>query len=108
MAKNGIYLKLKNLSSLLRRIMSKRHSDFCCLNYFHSFKTKNKFESHKKLCKNKDFYNIIMHSEGIKILEFNLYQKSHELAFIIYADLEFLIENINRCKNNPENSFAKK
>ena len=28
--------------------------------------------------------------------------------FIIYADLEYLIEKIDRCKTNPENSFTTK
>ena len=49
-----------------------------------------------------------MPSEGTKILEFNQYQKSDKAPFIIYADLECIIEKINGCKNNPENSSAKK
>ena len=48
---------------------------------------------HKKtkdfVCKNKDFCNnIIIISECNKILEFNQYQKSDKVPFIIYADLE--------------------
>ena len=42
------YLPLKKLSSLLRRITSNHDGDFYCLNCFHSFRTKNKLESHKK------------------------------------------------------------
>ena len=37
-------------------------------------------------------------------LEFNQYQKSDKAPFIIYADLECIIERIDRYKNNPENS----
>ena len=44
-----------------------------------------------------------MPSEETKILEFNQNQKSDKAPFIIYADLEFLIEKIDGCKNNPEN-----
>ena len=47
-----------------------------------------------------------MHSEGTKILEFHQYQKSAKATFIVYADLQCKIENIDRCKNNPENSFT--
>ena len=65
---------------------------------------KNKVESHKKVCENKDFCNIIMPSEETKILEFNQYQKSDKTPYIIYPDLECLIEKIDGCKNNPENS----
>ena len=47
-------------------------------------------------------------SEDTKILEFNKYQKSDKATFIIYADLECLIEKIDVCKNKPENlSIAK-
>ena len=49
-----------------------------------------------------------MPSEDTKILEFNLYKKSGKAPFIIYADLECLIEKIDGCKNNPENSPAAK
>ena len=49
-----------------------------------------------------------MSSEDTKILEFNQYQKSDKAPFIIYADLECLIEKINGCKNNPESSSTTK
>ena len=96
----------KKLSALLRRITFKLYSDFYCLSCLHSLRTRNKLESHKKLCENKDFCNIVMHSEGTKILEFHQYQKSAKATFIVYADLQCKIENIDRCKNNPENSFT--
>ena len=67
-----------------------------------SFRTKNKFGSHKKVCENKDYCNVIMSSEDTKILEFNQYQKFDKAPFIIYVDLECIIEKIDGCKNNPE------
>ena len=45
----------KKLSALLRRITSKHNGNFNCLNCLHSFKTKTKLESHKKVWQNKDF-----------------------------------------------------
>ena len=45
--------------------------------------------------------------EDTNILEFNQYQKS-EAPFIIYADLECIIEKIDGCKNNSENSSTAK
>ena len=65
-------------------------------------------ESYKKVCENKDFCSVIMPSEDTKILEFNQYQKSDKAPFIIYADLECIIEKIDGCKNNPENSSTTK
>ena len=49
-----------------------------------------------------------MPSKDTKILEFNQYQKSDKVPFIIYADLEFIIKKIDGCKNNPENSSTTK
>ena len=99
---------VKKLPALLRAITSKHHGEFYCLNCFHSFATKNKLQSHQRVCKNKDFCNIIMPFKNIKILEFNQYQKSDKAPFIIYADLERIIEKIDGCKSNPENSSTTK
>ena len=63
-------------------------------------KTKNKL--HKRVCEKKDFCNIIMSFKNTKILEFNQYQKSDKAPFIIFADLDCIIEKISGCKNNPE------
>ena len=41
--------------------------------------------------------------EDTKILEFQQYQKSDKVSFIIYANVECIIGKIDGCKNNPEN-----
>ena len=89
---DGIILQPKKLSESLRGISTKNHGDFYCRNCFHSFTTKNELQSHKRVCENKDFCNLIMSSEDARILEFNQYQKSGKAPFIIYADLECIIE----------------
>ena len=93
----------KKLSVLFKGIISKHKGDLYCLNCLHSFRTKNKLESHRRVCENKGFYNIIMPSEDTKILEFNQYQKSDKAPFIIYADLECLIEKTDGSKITPKN-----
>ena len=95
--KQSHYLAVKKLLALLRGLTSKHHCGFYCLNCFHSFATKNKLQSQKRVCENKDFREF-------RILEFNQYQKSDKAPFIIYADLECIIEKIDGCKNNPENA----
>ena len=45
---NWHYLTVKNLSRLLRGITSNHDGDFCCLNCFHSYRTKNKLEAPQK------------------------------------------------------------
>ena len=89
------YLAVKKFSPFLRGITSKRHGDFYCLNYHHSFATQSKRKSHKKVCRKKDFCNVVMSSKDSKILELNQYQKSNIALFIIYTDLECLIEKID-------------
>ena len=62
-------------------------------------------ESYKKVCENKDFWDVVMPSENTKILEFNQNQKSDKAPLIIiYADFECLIEKTDECKNNSGNS----
>ena len=45
--------------------------------------------------------------EETKILRFNQYQQSNKAPFIIYADLECIIEKIDAYKNNLEISSTK-
>ena len=77
-----------------------------CLNFCHSFRTKKKLESHKKLCEKKKFCSVEMPFDDSKILELNRYQKFDKAPFIIYADLECLMQKIDGCKNNSEDSSA--
>ena len=49
-----------------------------------------------------------MPSENTKILEFKQHQKSDKAPFIIYADLERIMEKIDGCENNAENSLTTK
>ena len=98
----------KKLSALLRGITSKSNGGSYCLNYLHLFRTKNKLESQKVLCKIKHFSIVNIPSEDTKILEFNQNQKSDKATCIIFADLECIIEKIDGCKNNPKNLFTTK
>ena len=99
---NWHYLVVKNLPGLLKGITPNHKEDFYCLNCFHSNKTKNKLEEHKKICENHDYCNVEMPNEENKIIKCNQGEKFIKLSFIIYADLECLLEKINTCYNNPE------
>ena len=76
--------------------------------WIHSLAAEKTIESNQKVCESKNFCNVIMPSEDTKILEFNQYQKSDEASFITYSDHECIIETIDGCKNNPENSSTTK
>ena len=96
----------KKTNNITKRNITKNNGDFYCFNCLLSFRTKNKLESNKKVCGNKDFCNINMPSEETKVLEFNRSQKSDKTPYITYPDLECLIDvkMFDGCKNNPEDS----
>ena len=49
-----------------------------------------------------------MPSPNNNIIKYNQGEKSLELPFIIYADLEFLLKKIDTCQNNPDLSSTTK
>ena len=89
---NWHYLAVKSLSRLLRGISSNHNSDYYYLNCFHSYRTENKLNLHKKICENHEHCNIEMPSPNNNIIKYNQGDKSLELPFIIYADLECLLK----------------
>ena len=105
---NWHYLAVKSLSRLLRGISSNHDGDYYCLNCFHSYRTENKLNVHKKICENDKRCNIEMPSPNNNIIKYNQGEKSLELPFIIYADLECLLKKIDTCYNNPDLSSTTK
>ena len=69
--------------ALLRGVSFKHHGGFYCLHFLCYFTTENMLESHESEFENLGFFNVIMSSEDIEILEFNQYQKSDKTPFII-------------------------
>ena len=63
------YLTVKNLPGLLRGIASTHKEDFYCLYCFHSYRTKHKLESHKKICENHNYCNVEMPTKNNKIIK---------------------------------------
>ena len=96
------YLVVKNLSGLLRGITSNHKEDFYCLNCFHSYRTKNKLEAHKKICENHDYCHVEMPTNDNNTIQYNQGEKSIKLPFIVYADLECFLEKMSTCYSTPE------
>ena len=86
------YLAVKKLSTVLRKITSKHHGGFYCLNSLHYSRTEEKLKPHQKVCKNKHLCGIAIASEKDYILELNQYVKSDKMPYMIYADMESLIK----------------
>ena len=45
-----------------------------------------------------------MPTEDNNIIKYNQGEKPIELPFVVYADLEFLLEKMSTCQNNPNES----
>ena len=101
---NWHYLTVKTLSRLFRGITSNHDGYFYCLNCFHSYRTKNKLESHKKICENRDYCHVEMPTKDNNTIKYNQGEKSIKLPFVVYADLECLLGKMSTCYNNPEKS----
>ena len=95
------YLTVKSLPGLLRGITSGHKEDFYCLNCFRSYRTKNKLEEHKKICENHNYCNVEMPTKDDNIIKYNQGEKAIKLPFVVYADLECLLEKMSMCQNNP-------
>ena len=80
----------------MKRITSKNDGNFYCLNCLNSFRAENKFKSHEKVCKYKDFGGNILPSQR------------HIMLYIIYADLKSRIKKIDGSAKNLENPSATK
>ena len=68
----------------------------------------NKLKKYKKVCENHDYCYVEMSEEYNKILKYNVGEKSMKSPFIVYADLECLLEKTNTYHNNPEKSSTTK
>ena len=105
------YLSLKRLPVLFREKKSKHVGNFYCINCFHSYTTENKFnenKQHENVSKNQDYCYVGMSKQHNKILKYNPGEKYVKVPFIIYADLESLLEKISTCHNNPKKSSTTK
>ena len=98
------YTAVTRLSGLLSGVTGNNNGDFYCLICSHAYRTKNKLETHKKICENHDHCHVELPNEDNKIIKYNRGEKSIKSPFIIYADLEFLLEKISTCYNNLEES----
>ena len=57
-----------------------------------------------KVCNDHDYCCVKIPDEDNKMLKYNHGEKSMKVPFIIYADLECLLEKMHSCQNNPEKS----
>ena len=101
------YLAVKSLSALLRRITSNHNGDFYCLNCFRLYSTKVKLEKHENVCNDHDYCYVEMPNDN-EILKYNHGKKSLKAPFMVYADLECLLEKMHHVKIILKNIIQRK
>ena len=104
---NWHYLTVKNLPGLLRGITSTHKEDCYCLNIFGSYRTRNRLEAHKKICENHDYCNVEMTTKDNNTIKYKQEEKSINLPFVVYADLECLLEKMNNPKESSTTEINK-
>ena len=98
----------KKFPTLLKGIISHHNGDSYYLNCLHSFSTENKPKEHKNVCKNHD-YCCIKRAKKVKdLLSYKDGEKFVKVQFIIYADMESLLQKVDVCCSNPKNSSTTK
>ena len=78
-----------------------------CLNCLSGYQTKQALDKHKEYCYNNECVKTIMPEKGT-FLRFKNFLHSEKVPFIVYADMESLIKNMDNCDPNPKNSYTKK
>ena len=101
------YRAVNSLSALFRGIADNNNGDFYCLNCFRSYTTENKLKKHKKLCESHDYCYVERPKDDNKIPKYINGENPMKAPFIIYADLESLLEKVDTCYNNPKSSTTK-
>ena len=92
----------KKSSALLRGITSNHVGDFYCINCFHSLNTKSRLKKHVSVWKDHDYCYKEMPKKDNKVLRYNHGGKSIKASFIIYADMDSLLEKIYTRHNNTK------
>ena len=78
------------------------------LKLFSLISYRKKLKNHESVFNDHDYCYVEMPHEDNKILKYNHGEKSLRAPFMIYAELECLLENMYSCENNLEKSYTQK
>ena len=69
--------------------------------------TNSQLKLHEKVCKKKDFCGNVLPTQKNNVSEFNQYMKSDKMQYIIYVDIESLIQKMDNHKTIFNNKNGK-
>ena len=108
--KGGVshYCLINEFSRLVSLQVSKhKEKSYICDNCLNPFPKEESLNKHKEYCSTSECIKINMPEKG-SILKFKNYCNSEKVPFIIYADMESLLNPIQSCEPNPQSSYTKK
>ncbi|KYM95860.1 hypothetical protein ALC62_13494 [Cyphomyrmex costatus] len=89
----GHFVLIKDLSRLLNSQLSGNASKkYICDRCLHYFKTRDKLSSHDVDCARMNKCTVLLPNENDKWLSFRNYNRKKRLPFVVYADLECILE----------------
>ncbi|XP_050060033.1 uncharacterized protein LOC126551227 [Aphis gossypii] len=92
---NTHYILIKKLWSLIRNQITKDHKKrYLCRMCLNSFQTELKLSNHKNYCQSNKVARITLPYKN-KIIKFKNYNHKMKVPFVIYADFESIIAQIN-------------
>ncbi|KAE9521648.1 hypothetical protein AGLY_017944 [Aphis glycines] len=104
----GHYCWIKDLWKLVGSQMTKDgHRRLLCKMCLNSFDTENKLNDHKHYCGNNKAAKIVLPEPYNNTLEFEKYNNSLRIPFVIYFDFESTLQPIYSCQPNDKESFTK-
>lgn len=98
------YVLIKDLSQLLNHSIKRNKRQFWCDNCLNPFDTPNILTAHREKCVDQDAQRIVMPQDDECIMKFREYQKQMWHDYVIYADLESVLEPYHTTLPNPEHS----
>ncbi|XP_065658700.1 uncharacterized protein LOC136083224 [Hydra vulgaris] len=101
------YCLIKNLSRLLSSQSSSKHcKKHYCRNCLLGFNLEESLSNHKSYCETHDSVRIELPPPN-STMQFTNHNKSMRVPFVVYADFESFIKQIETCEPNPNESYTK-
>ena len=86
---------IKNLSRLISsQVTRNEHRILICDRCLCHFKLENSFQRHRLTCQNMNKCRVILPDHENNILKFKNYQYKEKVPFVVYADIECLLEPV--------------
>jgi hypothetical protein len=99
------YCWIKDLRRLVGLQVTKRRKNTLCKMCLNSFLSEENLNNHKNYCREHKSVKIEMLKSYDNILQFEHYNNSLNVPFLIYADFEYMLQKIQTYQSSDETSY---